>query len=63
MKIIYNPFFAERPFLGKQRLFNQVVLNTRGLLAELELRAGLTAVFPSPTELFGPLPFKSPKIK
>lgn len=50
MKIIYNPFFTERPFLGKQRLFNQVVLNTRGLLAELELRAGLTAVFPSPTE-------------
>lgn len=50
MKIIYNPFFTERLFMGNQRLFNQVVLNTRGLLAELELRAGLTAVFPSSTE-------------
>lgn len=50
MKIIYSPFYTERPFLGKQRLFNQVVLNTRGLLAELELRAGQTAVYPSATE-------------
>ena len=50
MNIIYNPYYTERPYLGKMNLFNQVVVSTRGLLAELELRAGLTAVYPTPTE-------------
>jgi hypothetical protein len=50
MKIIYNPYYTERPYLGKMNLFNQVVVSTRGLLAELELRAGLTAVYPTSTE-------------
>lgn len=50
MNIIYNPYYTERPYLGKMNLFNQVVVGTRGLLTELELRAGLTAVYPTPTE-------------
>lgn len=45
MKIIYSPFFDQgtyRQFAPGQVMLDEHVVGTRGLLAELELRAGMT---------------------